>query len=138
MATGQVQPEQVLGLTFTTKAAGELSSRVRAAVQRLSDRVAGRSLEEVGEPTVATYHAFAGRLIAEHGLRIGVEPRRAPAHRGRVGTSSRTASSRALRATSSTLGYAVVLDRRETCARSTPSSPSTASSPRPCGPTTAT
>ena len=74
VATGQVQPEQVLGLTFTTKAAGELSSRVRDAVQRFSDRVSGRPLDEVGEPTVATYHAFAGRLIAEHGLRIGVEP----------------------------------------------------------------
>ncbi|MFN8167754.1 MAG: UvrD-helicase domain-containing protein [Candidatus Nanopelagicales bacterium] len=74
VATGQVQPEQVLGLTFTTKAAGELSSRVRAAVQRFSDRVSGRPLDEIGEPTVATYHAFAGRLIAEHGLRIGVEP----------------------------------------------------------------
>ena len=27
-----------------------------------------------GEPRCSTYHAFAGRLIAEHGLRIGVEP----------------------------------------------------------------
>ncbi len=27
-----------------------------------------------GEPTVATYHAYAGRLLRDHGLRIGVEP----------------------------------------------------------------
>ena len=27
-----------------------------------------------GEPTISTYHAYAGRLVAEHGLRIGVEP----------------------------------------------------------------
>ena len=74
IATGQVRPEQVLGLTFTNKAAGELSSRVRRAVQRLSDRVSGVPHDEVGEPTVSTYHAFAGRLLAEHGLRIGVEP----------------------------------------------------------------
>ncbi len=74
VATGQVRPEQVLGLTFTTKAAGQLSARVRTAVQRLSDRTSGVPHDEVGEPTVATYHAFAGRLLAEHGLRIGVEP----------------------------------------------------------------
>src|SRR5664280_2262420 len=32
VATGQVEIEQVLGLTFTNKAAGELASRVRAAL----------------------------------------------------------------------------------------------------------
>jgi DNA helicase II / ATP-dependent DNA helicase PcrA len=74
VATGQVLPEQVLGLTFTNKAAGELSGRVRRAVQQLADRTSGLPLDEVGEPTVSTYHAFAGRLLAEHGLRIGVEP----------------------------------------------------------------
>ena len=74
VATGQVLPEQVLGLTFTTKAAGELSGRVRRAVQQLADRTTGVPLDEVGEPVVSTYHAFAGRLLAEHGLRIGVEP----------------------------------------------------------------
>jgi DNA helicase-2/ATP-dependent DNA helicase PcrA len=74
VATGAVLPEQVLGLTFTTKAAGELSGRVRRAVRQLSDQVAGVPHDEVGEPTVATYHAFAGRLLAEHGLRLGIEP----------------------------------------------------------------
>ncbi len=74
VATGQVRPDQVLGLTFTTKAAGQLSSRVRRALVRLADRTSGVPLDEVGEPSVSTYHAFAGRLIAEHGLRLGVEP----------------------------------------------------------------
>ncbi len=74
VATGLVSPEQVLGLTFTTKAAGQLSARVRRALQQLSDRERGVPLHEVGEPVVSTYHAFAGRLLAEHGLRIGVEP----------------------------------------------------------------
>src|SRR5690606_11523762 len=29
---------------------------------------------EYGEPTVSTYHAFAGTLISEHGVRLGIEP----------------------------------------------------------------
>lgn len=76
VATGQVRPDQILGLTFTTKAAGELSSRVRTAMRTLAASVVRDADDDDadGEPTVATYHAFAGRLLAEHGLRIGVEP----------------------------------------------------------------
>ncbi|RMI28096.1 ATP-dependent helicase, partial [Streptomyces triticirhizae] len=67
--TGQVAPERVLGLTFTNKAAAELAERVRAALARARIDTA-----ESGEPTISTYHAFAGRLLSEHGLRLGVEP----------------------------------------------------------------
>ncbi|KUM92309.1 ATP-dependent DNA helicase [Streptomyces cellostaticus] len=76
VGTGQVAPEQVLGLTFTNKAAGELAERVRKALIK-----AGVTDPEVidpdnppGEPVISTYHAFAGRLLTDHGLRIGLEP----------------------------------------------------------------
>ncbi|MDT0342558.1 ATP-dependent DNA helicase [Streptomyces litchfieldiae] len=67
--TGQVEPGRVLGLTFTNKAAGELAERVRKALAR-----AGVDAAEDGEPQISTYHAFAGRLLSEHGLRLGIEP----------------------------------------------------------------
>jgi DNA helicase-2/ATP-dependent DNA helicase PcrA len=83
VATGQVLPEQVLGLTFTRKAAQQLGGRVRSRLRRLA---ASRLLDELdpsgarraavlaGEPTVSTYHAYAGRLVGEHALRLPAEP----------------------------------------------------------------
>ncbi|MFI0736983.1 ATP-dependent DNA helicase [Streptomyces sp. NPDC021100] len=75
VGTGQVAPERVLGLTFTNKAAGELAERVRKALAA-AGVTAGEATEEEGpgEPRISTYHAFAGRLLKEHGLRIGLEP----------------------------------------------------------------
>lgn len=66
-----VRPEEILGLTFTRKAAGELGSRVRA---RLAALAAREGIALPGEPTIATYHAYAIRVVAEHGLRAGLEP----------------------------------------------------------------
>ncbi|MDR7302892.1 DNA helicase-2/ATP-dependent DNA helicase PcrA [Haloactinomyces albus] len=83
VANGLVTPERVLGLTFTRKAARQLADRVRARLRRLAgsgllDEVdpSGelRALVLAGEPTVLTYHAYAGRLVGEHGLRVPVEP----------------------------------------------------------------
>ncbi|MBD0706940.1 MULTISPECIES: ATP-dependent helicase [unclassified Streptomyces] len=79
VGTGQVAPEQVLGLTFTNKAAGELAERVRTALVRAGvtdpEGPAALSPDDVpGEPRISTYHAFAGQLLTDHGLRIGLEP----------------------------------------------------------------
>ncbi|MEV8567145.1 ATP-dependent DNA helicase [Streptomyces sp. NPDC051322] len=76
VGTGQVAPEQVLGLTFTNKAAGELAERVRKALVRagVTDPDVMDPENPPGEPRISTYHAFAGQLLTDHGLRIGLEP----------------------------------------------------------------
>lgn len=70
VGSGQVRPEQVLGLTFTRKAAGELGARVRSALNS-AGVLSGDA--EAGEELILTYDAFAARLVAEHGLRLGIE-----------------------------------------------------------------
>ncbi|MGV8909838.1 MAG: UvrD-helicase domain-containing protein, partial [Propionicimonas sp.] len=70
VGSGQVLPEQVLGLTFTRKSAGELANRVRQALHRAGVLAAD---SEAGEELILTYDSFAGRLVAEHGLRLGIE-----------------------------------------------------------------
>ncbi|WFE42233.1 UvrD-helicase domain-containing protein [Micromonospora sp. WMMD998] len=79
VANAYVRPEHILGLTFTRKAAGELAHRVRTRLDQLVRRL-GRPRRDpredpfAGEPTVSTYHSYAGRIVTEHGLRAGYEP----------------------------------------------------------------
>ncbi|WP_037869246.1 ATP-dependent DNA helicase [Streptomyces sp. SPB074] len=78
VGTGAVAPEQVLGLTFTNKAAAELADRVRRSLVRAGFSDPGAppapGAELPGEPLISTYHSFAGRLLDDHGLRLGLEP----------------------------------------------------------------
>lgn len=79
VANGLVDPEEVLGLTFTRKAAGELAERVSRRLARLEEAGVWSPPQEAesdglgGAPTISTYHAYAGRLVREGALRLGYE-----------------------------------------------------------------
>jgi DNA helicase-2/ATP-dependent DNA helicase PcrA len=66
IATEDLEPEQVLGITFTNKAASELADRVRSIA---GTEEPGRQVE------VHTYHGFAAQVLAEFGPMVGVDTR---------------------------------------------------------------
>ncbi|NED97194.1 ATP-dependent helicase [Phytoactinopolyspora alkaliphila] len=76
VANGLVRPEQVLGLTFTRKAARELAARIRRRLAQLAARGVIDAADGLldGDPAVSTYDAYAGRIVTEHALRLGREP----------------------------------------------------------------
>lgn len=74
VANGYARPSEVLGLTFTRKAAGQLLRRVRTRLARLAGTGIGRDIRAEDPPTISTYHAFAGALLRDHGLLLPVEP----------------------------------------------------------------
>ena len=77
VANEYVSPEEILGLTFTRKAVGELGGRIRLLLSRLRHNL-GRgqdlSLPGLDNPTVSTYNSYAASIVSEHGVSIGIEP----------------------------------------------------------------
>lgn len=78
VANGFVAPQDVLGLTFTRKAAGSLAERIARRLDALREHglvpASADADDAFAEPTVATYNAFASALSREHALAIGREP----------------------------------------------------------------
>lgn len=83
IANRYVTPDQVLGLTFTRKAAQQLMIRVRKRLARLAGAPVVDRIDPTGElrsslrtiePEISTYHAYAGRLLGDYGMLLPVEP----------------------------------------------------------------
>ncbi|HEY2555520.1 MAG TPA: ATP-dependent helicase, partial [Diaminobutyricibacter sp.] len=75
LANGHVRVPEILGLTFTRKAAGELAVRIRRRI----DQLTASGLVEIDAdpfeaPNVSTYNAFANAIFRENALLIGREP----------------------------------------------------------------
>lgn len=64
---GGVEPERILGMTFTNKAAAELAHGV---ARRLPD-----SVDQSRQVEVHTYHGFAAQVLSEFGPLVGADTR---------------------------------------------------------------
>jgi DNA helicase-2/ATP-dependent DNA helicase PcrA len=76
IANGFIRPDQILGLTFTRKAAGELNLRIRKRLKQLSQAMAKSGIEQPFssfDTSVTTYHSYAGRILSEHSIRLGID-----------------------------------------------------------------
>ena len=70
------RPDQILGLTFTRKAAGELNTRIRRRLrqfQQAQDKQGISCTFSSLDTAVTTYHSYAGRLLSEHAIRYGID-----------------------------------------------------------------
>ena len=70
------RPDQILGLTFTRKAAGELNTRIRKRLRQFQlaqdKQGIARTFTSL-DTAVTTYHSYAGRLLSEHAIRYGID-----------------------------------------------------------------
>ena len=72
VANGHAKPEEILGLTFTRKAAAELKKRIKDRLKQLrKEGLIDRNISI--EVPVMTYHSYAGNILREYGLRLGID-----------------------------------------------------------------
>jgi len=74
LANGLVREEEVLGLTFTRKAAGELGQRIGRRIAQLREAGLLEADDSFEQPTVSTYNSFANAIFRDNALLVGREP----------------------------------------------------------------
>lgn len=75
VANGHVPITDVLGMTFTRKAAGELAERIRLRLAMLKESgLLTTEGSDIDQATVTTYNSFAHRIYSQYAVFIGRDP----------------------------------------------------------------
>lgn len=75
VANKKVQVHEILGMTFTRKAAGELGERIRERLEQLvNSGVVDLDINDLDQVTVTTYNSFANRIYSQYAVLIGRDP----------------------------------------------------------------
>ena len=76
VANRYAKPEDILGLTFTRKAAAELSKRILNGLSDLrgTEYWPAELSEGYSNPLISTYNAYANSLFRDNALALGYEP----------------------------------------------------------------
>ncbi len=74
LANELVRPSEILGLTFTRKAAGELGARIRERIAELANvGLLGDDYDPFESPTVQTYNSYANSIYRDNAVVLGRE-----------------------------------------------------------------
>jgi DNA helicase-2/ATP-dependent DNA helicase PcrA len=74
LANRLVRPGEILGLTFTRKAAGELAARIRTRIEQLAAKgLVADDFDAFEVPQVSTYNSFANTIYRDNAMLIGRE-----------------------------------------------------------------
>ena len=73
LASG-VSPERVLLLTFTRRAAQEMTRRVESILRKSAVRAQAPALPSGGLPWSGTFHSVANRLLRRYANNLGLDP----------------------------------------------------------------
>lgn len=74
LANGLVVPSQVLGLTFTRKASGELAARIRERIAELARAgLLPGDYDPFDSPNVTTYNSYANSIFRDNAVVLGRE-----------------------------------------------------------------
>lgn len=71
VAEDELEPREILAVTFTDKAAGELKVRVR---RRLIELGCHRAAHQLDRAPIGTFHGLCARILRANALRAGVDP----------------------------------------------------------------
>ncbi|MBU8907579.1 UvrD-helicase domain-containing protein [Desertibacillus haloalkaliphilus] len=76
------RPSQIVAITFTEKAAGEMKTRIRSAIQKMINKASDdheklyweQCEREVKHSIVTTIHGFCSRVLRTNPVEIGLDP----------------------------------------------------------------